>query len=147
MDSRKKKKSRKQKNPADRLRSRMAEMGLPEPKKLTVTPHGKKKMSEVILDFIGPYLPAAQSEERYRALLSVAVVAWNASLFPPSERSRILNSVIDKAMPYGSEDTKLVIEELVQRKERYFSDNKRMILSYDLTMTEEGTHLSVASSR
>jgi hypothetical protein len=147
MDSRKKKKSRKHKIPADKLRSRMVEMGLPEPKKMTVTPHGKKKMSEVILDFMAPYLPAAQSEERYRALLSVAVVAWNASLFPPLERRRMLDSVIDKAMPKGGEDTKLVIEELVQRKERYFSDNQRMILSYDLTMTEEGTHLSVASSR
>lgn len=146
MDSRKKKKSRKQKPPAERLRSRMVEMGLPEPKRMTVTPHGKEKMSEVILDFIAPYVPAAQSEQRYRALVSVGVVAWNASLFPPLERRQLLDSVIDKEMPYSAEETKLVIEELVQRKERYFSGNKRMILSYDLTMTKEGSHLSVASS-
>lgn len=146
MDSRKKKKSRNHKIPADRLRSRIVEMGLPEPKRMTVTPHGKKKMSEVILDFIAPYVPAAQSEARYRRLLSVAVVAWNASLCPPLERRRILDSVIYEAMPYGAEDTKLVIEELVRRKECYFSDNKRLILSYDLTITKEGSHLSVASS-
>lgn len=141
MDSRKKKKS-----PAARLRSRMVEMGLPEPKRMTVSPHCKAKMSEVILDFIAPYVPAAQSEGRYRALVSIAVVAWNASFFPPLERRRLVDSVIDQAMPDDAEDAKLVIEELVQRKERYFSDNKRMILSYDLTITKEGSHLSVASS-
>ncbi len=145
MDSRKKKK-RKHGAPADRLRARMIKLGLPQPKRFTVTPHGKKKMSEVILDFIEPYLPAAQTLEHYHSLVSVAVIAWNAALFPPLERRRMVDSVIDKALSNGAEDMKLVIQELIRRKDRYFSDNKRIILSYDLAMTNEGPHLSIAST-
>jgi len=141
-----KKKNRKQKNLADRLRSNMAQMGLPEPKEITPTPDGKRKMSEVLTEFIEPYAGAATTEERYRKLVLVAVVAWNASLFPPRARRLMLDSIIDEAMPYGAEDMKLVIQELIQRKERYFSDITRAILSYELTMTKDGSHLSVAAT-
>lgn len=76
-------------------------------------------MSEVLTEFIAPYAMAATTEERYRKLVLVAVVAWNAWLFPPRERRLILDSIIDEAMPYGAEDMKLVIQELIQRKDRY----------------------------
>jgi hypothetical protein len=148
MDSQtRKKKSRKQKTTAERLRANMAKMGLPEPKRFTLTPNSKRKMSEILTDFIAPYASKATTEERYRKLVSVAVVAWNASLFPPEERRLMLDSVIDKTMPSGAEDMKMVIQGLIQRKERYFSDIQRVILSYDLTMTKEGSQLSVASTR
>jgi hypothetical protein len=59
----------------------------------------------------------------------------------------MLDSVIGKTMPYGAEDMKMVIRELIQRKEQYFSDIQSVILSYDQTMTKEGSQLSVASTR
>jgi len=131
---------------ADRLRSNMAEMGLPQPKRLSATPKDKDKMSEILTEFIGPYAGAATTEKRYRTLISVAVVAWNASLFPASERGKILDSIIDNAVPYGAEDMKLIIHELIRRKERHFSHINRLILSYDVKMTKDGSYLSVASS-
>ncbi len=124
----------------------MVEMGLPEPKRFTPTPNGAHKMSEVLTEFIEPYAAGATTGERYRKLLAVAVVAWNASLFPPKERRQMLDSIIDEAMPYGAEDMKLVIQELIQRKERYFSEITRAILSYEVTMTKDGSHLSVAAT-
>jgi hypothetical protein len=65
MDSKtSKKKSRKQKTTAERLRANMAKMGLREPKKFTLTPNSKRKMSEILTDFIAPYAPKAMTEER-----------------------------------------------------------------------------------
>jgi hypothetical protein len=146
MASRSGKKNRKQRGVVERMRSNMAEMGLPEPKRFNPTPPGKHKMSEVLKQFIEPYAEGATTEEHRRKLLSVAVVAWNASLFPPEKRGRMLDTIIDNTMPYGAEDMKLVINELIRRKERYFSHITRLIVSYDLTMTKDGYHLSVASS-
>ena len=40
------------------------------------------KMSDVLEEFVEPYLEFAETEEAYRKLLSVAVVAWNVALFP-----------------------------------------------------------------
>jgi len=146
MSVRRGKKHGKRKNLTARLGAYMTEMGLSEPRRFSSTPQGKHKMSEVLTEFIAPYATAATTEERYRKLLSIAVIAWNASMFSAGERQRILDSVIDDAMPFGAEDMKLVIDELIRRKERYFSHIKRLILPYDLTMTRDGSHLSVASS-
>jgi hypothetical protein len=44
------------------------------------------------------------------------------------------------------EEARLLINDLIHRKERYFADIKRAIFNYQLTMTEEGAHVSVVSS-
>ncbi len=142
----KSKRKLKKKAPAQKLRLQMARNGLPESKKSTPTPGDKHRMSEVLIEFMKPYAEAATTDKRYQALVSVAAIAWNAALFPPAERRQMLDSLIDHRVPSGAEDMKLIIRELIHRKDRHFSDIKRVILSYDLTRTKDGWDLSVKSS-
>ena len=40
------------------------------------------KMSEVLIDFIEPYLKYADTKKSYRKLLVLSIMAWNASCCP-----------------------------------------------------------------
>ena len=51
-------------------------------------------MSEVIMDFIEPYMESADTYEAQDRLISIAVLAWNASLLPEDRAQK----VIDEAM-------------------------------------------------
>ena len=41
-----------------------------------------EKMSEILVEFVGPYLDMVDSDETYRMLLTLAIAAWNISLLP-----------------------------------------------------------------
>lgn len=43
-------------------------------------------------------------------------------------------------------DARAIISELVERKERYFSEYKRMIIDYEVTDTGKDYHLVVIST-
>lgn len=147
MSSKSKKKSRKPKKLSERFRANLSRYGLPGTAKIIRNPAGQVKMSEVLVDFIEPYSMSVRTEEEYQKLLSVALIAWNAALLPPNGRQEMIDSIIGKAIPADSaDDAKLVIHELIRRKDRYFADIKRSILLYELTMTKEGPHISVAST-
>jgi hypothetical protein len=87
-----------------------------------------------------------RSEEDYRKLLSAALAAWNAALLPLRDRRAMVDSIVEKAIPAAVDDAKLVIGELIRRKDRFFPEIKRVMLSYELTMTRDGAHVSVAST-
>jgi hypothetical protein len=146
MSSRKeKKKNQPLKLTVGEMAPRMVEMGFQEPKIVTTIPRGVEKMSDVMWDFIGPYLDVIHTEKQFRSLLEVAI-AWDTSLLPRAERRRFLDSVVDKLMDSDGENVKFIIEELVRRKDRYFSHNRRMIVTYDLKTTRRGPHLSLVST-
>jgi hypothetical protein len=142
-----KKKSRKPKKAARRLVSRLSKLGLSEKAGIIHNPSGQVRMSEVLIEFIAPYAAEARTEEEHKRLLSVALVAWNAALFPANQRQEMVDSIIDKAIPsFAADDAKLIIHELIRRKDRYFSEITRAMLSYELTMTKDGPHVFVAST-
>ena len=146
MSSRSNKKSRKPKKVTRRFRPTLSEFGLPERTRIISSPDGQIKMSELLIEFIEPYEGLAQSEEDYRKLLSVGLVAWNAALYPLQDRRAMVDSIVEKAIPAVADDAKLIIDELIRRKDRHFSEIKRAMLSYVLTMTRGGPHVSVAST-
>ena len=43
-------------------------------------------------------------------------------------------------------DTKGIIEELIERKNKHFAEHTRTIVDYQVTETRDGFHLSVAST-
>ena len=47
-------------------------------------------MSEVLLDFIEPYTEEAQSEDEFRSLITMGLVAWNTALFQRKATSKRL---------------------------------------------------------
>jgi len=110
----------------------------------------QEKMSEVLLEFMEPYQKYATTPTAYEKLVALAVVAWNAALLEETERQNLLDKPIETILAMAGKewenDLVNILMALIQRKERYFADNKRLIFSYHVSQTKEGYHLSVAST-
>jgi hypothetical protein len=117
--------------------------------KVVFEPPGVEKMSEVILEFLDPYMEDVNTPERMDRLLSIGVLAWNAALLPASQRDELLQKLqksLETRPPEVQEELRHFFTELIQRKESSFAHNKRFIIDYQLTMTPSGPHVSVISS-
>ncbi len=109
------------------------------------TPDGIK-ISDVLREFVEPYMDLAQTEEAYRKLLMTAVIAWNVTLFPEQERMAKFEKFLQCYPAEVMNEARNIIEELMVRKEKYFSQYRRMILDFEVTDTGRGWHLSVVST-
>jgi hypothetical protein len=106
-----------------------------------------EKMSKVLLDFVAPYTASARSHEEIQKLVVLGLVAWNAALLPEEERRKPLADLASKAAPADTvADLLAVIGSMVERKEQYFAENRRLILAHRWTVTARGPHLSVVST-
>ncbi len=143
-------KKRKQRDEFEVLKERIRSDRLFEAQGLEMRPTSGEKMSEVLFRFIEPYWGLAEGKEDYEKLLTIAMIAWNTALLPEGEREEFLN---EKVKPVLSslgrgflQDFKAIVESLIRRKERFFSDNRRFIVDYVLSEVRGNRyHLSVAS--
>lgn len=110
------------------------------------TPAGTPKMSEVFWDFVDPYLGHTKSEADLRNLLNLGMAAWNLPLSPEDKRPAFIRKLPELVPEDAQADTASILAEMIRRKETQFADNKRFIVSYELTMTRTGPHLSVMST-
>ena len=108
-----------------------------------------EKMSEILENFIDPYLDMLETEDQHHRLLMVAIVAWNAALLPLEDQKATIDKFA-QGLP-GDDETQedfyAIVAELISRKTEYFAQYKRMILDYELTDTGDGYHLSVVSTQ
>jgi len=102
-------------------------------------------MSEVLEEFVEPYEQFAETKEAYRKLLTTALVAWNVMLFPEKYRQSKLDDLLATLPDNVREEGRQVVEELMVRKERFFSQYKRMIVDYEVADVGNKWHLSVMS--
>lgn len=111
-------------------------------------PSGVAKMSQVVIDFIEPYVEYAETCEAYQKLVMIAIVAWNTTLLPEKEQKPMVKKMIKSlSLPRSdARDTKGIIEELIKRKNKHFAEHTRTIVDYQVTETRDGFHLSVAST-
>ena len=107
-------------------------------------------MSEVILEFIKPYLDSAKSLGAYESLIGVGILAWNAALLPATARRKLLSDAMAEAFSPQEWDVRHdlldLLDLLIQRKERFFAENRRFIMRYHLSRVSEGYQLSVVST-
>jgi hypothetical protein len=122
---------------------------LPPDAELRIEPRGAQRMSEVLEAFVDPYLGLASTDNGQRVLLEIASLAWNAAILPEDERQAMLNEVVEKGLPgfqgQAHEELLDLIENMIARKLALFDENKRFILSVELT-SAEGGYLSVIST-
>lgn len=104
------------------------------------------KMSEVLKKFVEPYRDIANTEGAFRNLMATAMIAWNATLFSVEKRTEYLENIFESFPEGVREDARFIISDLIARKERYFSEYKRMILDYEVTDTGKDFQLMVISS-
>jgi hypothetical protein len=79
-------------------------------------------------------------------LLATAVVAWNAALCSAKERKTYVDKILEALPEEARADGRAAISELVERKERHFSEYKRMIIDYEVTDRGKDYHLMVVST-
>ena len=109
-------------------------------------PEQAEKMSEVLRDFIEPYIEFADTPEAMRRLITVALVAWNTALLPEAEQAESLKQV-SKALPADAvDDFYAIVGEMIERKNAFFADYTRHMLDYELTDTGDSYRISVIST-
>jgi hypothetical protein len=113
---------------------------------MVASPQGAIKMSEVLEEFVEPYLDFAQNRSQREKLFSIAVIAWNLALMPENERQQIIEQGTTGNDPLARQDAREFIDELIARKQTLFAENKRYIVEFQLQDTGKTLHLSVAST-
>lgn len=109
------------------------------------------KMSEVLEDFVEPYIDDRLDKHGLEMLFSMGIMAWNIALMPAEKRVEMVNEAFSAIMPASDaadvEFGKDLIEQMVDRKDKFFADNQRMIMNFELQYVSRGEyHISVAST-
>jgi hypothetical protein len=115
---------------------------------VVVNPEGFAKMSEVLAEFVSPYQHIAKSRKAYESLLGIAILAWNISILPEDEQQKFFDKAIQQVIKLDSltqQDIKSLLNDLLTRKKKYFADNKRLIMDFQLQEIGSRYHLSVAT--
>jgi len=114
-------------------------------------PKNLAKMSEILLEYIAPFLENIDTYEECSNLLEIAVMAWNFALVSEEERQEELKEMFS-GNPSDPEEIKAekIIKELmnkfIKRKLKFFAEEKRFITDFKLTQNSGRFHISVASS-
>jgi hypothetical protein len=118
---------------------------------VVVEPPGVQKMSEVLEDFVEPFRYEAETEVSFRALISLGVLAWNASFVPPKEQRAMADRIPRELFPEGPSEAQAEVQSLflalLERKQTHFAKNRRTILEFNVSPTSAGLHLSVISAQ
>ncbi|MFM7575436.1 MAG: hypothetical protein ACKO5Q_00610 [Microcystaceae cyanobacterium] len=71
----------------ERLKNTMIENGLGEPgMTFDENPEGYEKTSEVLIEFVKPFLDKVNTHQRREALFRLAIMSWKMALLPENER-------------------------------------------------------------
>lgn len=122
----------------------------PSGSRVVRTPAGQEKMSLVLEAFVSPYREVADTEDAFRNLLNLGMLAWNAALLPEDKRSAMLDEMLEAGFSRASKAVRArareLVEDLIRRKQQHFADNRRPIVSFELTDTGQEYRLFVAST-
>jgi hypothetical protein len=104
------------------------------------------KMSEIFEQFMEPYRDFDETEDAFRKLITLSILSWNMMLFPKKDREAKLEELLTSFPEDIRREGHGIIEQMMSRKERLFSNYRRAILGYELMDTGDGWHLSIAST-
>ena len=149
MTVKRKRRQRKKETALDGLMRQMRESGLFKEGEIAFQPGEGPKLSAVLLDFIEPFRKFAPTDEAYRKLIALAVVAWNVAILSNTDQKELIDAIINSIVTTAGEewrnDAEKTLAMLIEHKDRYFADDRRFIVDYRLTETEDEYHLSVVS--
>lgn len=107
-------------------------------------------MSGVILKFVEPYKKLATSKERFEILIILAMVAWNASILQETTGEQVIDTLKENIPESVNEDwgkdIDQLLSKLMERKARFFANNKRIILDYRVSESRDEYNVAVVST-
>ncbi|MGB2926342.1 MAG: hypothetical protein WBB82_13655 [Limnothrix sp.] len=120
-------------------------------KQLAELPAGMAKMSGVFLDFVSPYRDLLTDKKDRDEFIFLAVTAWNISLAPRKQRKKLIHG-FTKMMSEEDPDIKpdvlkamrILLNELMADKLKYFERDRRFISDYELTNAENWEDCRIA---
>ena len=130
-------------------RERLAALGA---KREIPTPEGEAKMSAVIVHLAEPLIKQyGKTAERAETIISLTVAAWNKSMFPPDKQPIIEKDLIDCFVPKdGSAEavgvTIHIMDVIAERREKLFPDIRKIIVDYELDVSDGRLTLNVTSA-
>jgi len=110
------------------------------------------KMSEVILKLADPMLKEyGDNDKQIKTIISLTIIEWNRIMFPKDVGEKFQDEMIDTLSPeVGEADTIgsiLYISKLIaKRQKKYFPDLKRLIVDYELIVSEGDISLNISST-
>jgi len=102
------------------------------------------KMSEVLNDFIEPYLDEVDNTAEVRLLISIGVAAWNIGLCDDAnERASTIEDTVEKVVAGGrgrraKNNARTFLVGLVERKRSHFAHITRPICDYHVHEQDDG---------
>ncbi len=148
--NKKKKNKRQMKSPQARFIDKVKDSTSFPVSGVIVDPEGQAKMSEVILDFAKPLLDECKDDESIAKATGLAILIWNLSLLPQSDLDREIEKVCaGLSNSDDARDSAALMDYanlLLERKKKYYADNKRTIINYHISGSGKDLRLDVAST-
>jgi len=108
------------------------------------------KISEAILTLAEPLRAHYREPHRMQAIIAVAVMAWNISLFPDEEHADVQGMLLESLPPQLSgEDVGVLLstmDTLIARKRLLYPQVREYILTHHLSLVEDKVTLSVGTA-
>lgn len=116
--------------------------------KIIIEPPDQVKMSEVIMDFVRPFLEGAPNRQARENMILVTITAWNLCLLPKKEQKKVLAKFqTEESMnDEGINVIKAMLKAISAYKKEFYPDVNRFILDYEFTESRNDMHLNVVSS-
>jgi len=127
--------------------------GLPTEEIEFIEPANGVKMSAVILKLAEPLLKQyGDDDKRIKAVISLTIIVWNKLMFPSDVQDNLYDEMIDHLVPMNgdAEDISSIVyltEMITKRKNAYFPDLKKIIISYDLSVSKGDITLNISSAQ
>jgi hypothetical protein len=113
-------------------------------------PKGQVKMSEVLEDFMEPYLKDIDGYAAQYTFIELAVIAWNLAVMSEetrqSARDELLSKLAENSSRSDLKELDAILGELIDRKLKHFPNNHRLIMDFQFEDAGDRFHLSVAST-
>jgi hypothetical protein len=109
------------------------------------------KMSDVLQDFVKPYIDMVEDEDSMRKLLSLGIIAWNAALSPEAQQEPMVDDLLrNRFSPLTGQayqELRTIVDELIGRKLSHFAQIRRPIIDFILSDFDgESWYLQVISA-
>ena len=113
---------------------------------LIESPKNVKKLSEVLIEYIEPFLEDTETSQDRSNLVDIAVMAWNLALVSKEERQELLKDLFSDSPDLEKIEIQKAFQrlmnQLIKRKLKLFAKDKRFIKEFKFT--ENGGHIHIA---
>ncbi len=109
------------------------------------TPPERARLSQRVIELIDDILDAFP--DRYKELIPLAIMAWNATLVTPVEKDEMVHDILTDLKVTESDVPSItdLFDKLMRRKKQRFPDDRRMIIDCQITPIGSTFNLRVVS--